>query len=212
MEKLKSGSSIALVSKAGTPLISDPGYRLVQAAVDENIPVVPIPGVSAVITALSSAGLPTDAFVFEGFLPRVKGKRIKKLEALAVEHKTVIFYESPHRILVLLNEIKTTMGDRYGVICREMTKQHEEFLRGSISYLIDDLGSRQKLRGEFTLLIEGTQEKGEISFDRVHNDIKTELDKNKQSLSTLVKKIAKKYGIPKQVVYGEALRLKDETD
>jgi 16S rRNA C1402 (ribose-2'-O) methylase RsmI len=78
--------------------------------------------------------------------------------------------------------------------------------------LIDDLGSRQKLRGEFTLLIEGTQEKGEISFDRVHNDIKTELDKNKQSLSTLVKKIAKKYGIPKQVVYGEALRLKDETD
>jgi 16S rRNA (cytidine1402-2'-O)-methyltransferase len=212
MEKLKHGSSIALVSKAGTPLISDPGYRLVKAAVGENIPVVPIPGVSAIITALSVAGLPTDAFVFEGFLPRVKGKRIKKLEALAVEYKTVIFYESPQRILALLNEIKTIMGDRYGVICREMTKRHEEFLRGSISTLLDDLGSRKKLKGEFTLLIAGTHEKGEISLDRIHNDIRTEMAKNRQGLSALVKTIAKRYGISKQVVYEEALRLKGEKE
>ncbi|MBC8443688.1 MAG: 16S rRNA (cytidine(1402)-2'-O)-methyltransferase [Deltaproteobacteria bacterium] len=212
IKKLKQGSSVALVSKAGTPLISDPGYRLVKAAVDENIPVVPVPGVSAITAALSSSGLPTDAFVFEGFLPRTKGKRSRNLKLLAAEPKTVILYESPQRICKLLREIRDIMGDRYAVIGREMTKRYEEFLRGSISDQIDELERRRTLKGEFTVLIAGLGDQPEISSDRVQKDIKTALTENRDSLSNLVKKIAKKHGVSKQTVYKEAIRLKGDAE
>ncbi|MCK5418905.1 MAG: 16S rRNA (cytidine(1402)-2'-O)-methyltransferase, partial [Desulfobacterales bacterium] len=131
--KLLDGISIALVSNAGTPSISDPGYRLIEAAIANKITVSPIPGVSAATAAMSVSALPTDSFVFIGFLPRKKAKRQQFLNELAVEPRPVIFYESPKRILTLLEEIISCMGDRPAVLAREMTKLHEEFIRGSVS-------------------------------------------------------------------------------
>jgi len=134
--KLLDGISIALVSNAGTPSISDPGYRLIEAAIANKITVSPIPGVSAATAAMSVSALPTDSFVFIGFLPRKKAKRQQFLNELAVEPRPVIFYESPKRILTLLEEIISCMGDRPAVLAREMTKLHEEFIRGSVSEIL----------------------------------------------------------------------------
>ncbi|MCK4988264.1 MAG: 16S rRNA (cytidine(1402)-2'-O)-methyltransferase, partial [Desulfobacterales bacterium] len=140
--KLLDGISIALVSNAGTPSISDPGYRLIEAAIANKITVSPIPGVSAATAAMSVSALPTDSFVFIGFLPRKKAKRQQFLNELAVEPRPVIFYESPKRILTLLEEIISCMGDRPAVLAREMTKLHEEFIRGSVSEILKTLKSR----------------------------------------------------------------------
>ena len=120
--RLREGAAIALVSDAGAPLVSDPGYRLVRAAIESGIAVYPIPGPSAVVAALSASGLPTDSFRFAGFLPHKPGQRIKALEAIADEHVTVIFYEAPHRILESLEAVEQTLGDRPVVVARELTK------------------------------------------------------------------------------------------
>ncbi len=153
LEKLQQGVSIALVSDAGTPGISDPGYRLVKAAREQHIPVIPIPGPTALIAALSVSGLPTDRFVFEGFLPARGGKRKRRLEALREEERTIILYESPYRILSLLETLQS-WGDRRVVIAREMTKVFEEFLSGSIPEVLATLQQR-KIQGEFTVIVEG---------------------------------------------------------
>ncbi len=155
IRKLNRGHQIALVSNAGTPLVSDPGYRLIETAISHNIDVVPIPGVSAAIAALSVAGLPTEAFVFVGFLPKKKGKRLQQLQALATADRTLIFYESPGRILALLQDIIKIMGDRRGALAREMTKLHEEFLRGRLSEIAQTLQVRTGIKGECTLLVAG---------------------------------------------------------
>jgi 16S rRNA (cytidine1402-2'-O)-methyltransferase len=154
--KLMAGASVALVSNAGTPTVSDPGYPLVKAAVENRIPVVPVPGASAAITALSAAGLPTDSFVFLGFLAKKKAKRLKQLYELATEKRTLIIYESPKRIVSLLDELSRYMKERYVVLSREMTKRHEEFLRGTPAAVRDRLSSRPKVKGEITLLVAGT--------------------------------------------------------
>lgn len=153
LEKLQQGVSIALVSDAGTPGISDPGYRLVKAAREQHIAVIPIPGPTALIAALSVSGLPTDRFVFEGFLPARGGKRKRRLEALREEERTIILYESPYRILSLLETLQS-WGDRRVVIAREMTKVFEEFLSGSIPEVLATLQQR-KIQGEFTIVVEG---------------------------------------------------------
>ena len=153
VEKLAEGSSGALVSDAGTPLISDPGYRLVQAAIAGAIPVVPIPGASAVMGALSAAGLPTDAFRFCGFLPPKSSQRRKILELMKPETGTLIFYETPHRILEALEDVALVMGARPVVVARELTKLHEEFLRGTAADVSAELASRPAVKGEITLLI-----------------------------------------------------------
>ena len=158
VERLQTGVSVALVSDAGTPLISDPGYRLVQAAIAAAIPVVPIPGVSAAVGALSAAGLPTDAFRFCGFLPPKSSQRRKTLEQWKPETATLIFYETPHRILEALEDVAAVMGPRPVVIARELTKLHEEFLRGTAAELRAELASRPSVKGEFTLLIGKTDE------------------------------------------------------
>ncbi|HSP66430.1 MAG TPA: 16S rRNA (cytidine(1402)-2'-O)-methyltransferase, partial [Bryobacteraceae bacterium] len=129
--KIEAGASIALVSDAGTPLVSDPGYRLVEAAIGAGIPVVPIPGASALLSGLSAAGLPTDAFRFGGFLPPKSGQRKKALEELRGEGGTLVFYEAPHRILDTLSDVSEVYGERPVVVARELTKLHEEFLRGT---------------------------------------------------------------------------------
>jgi len=153
LERLRAGLRIALVSDAGTPLISDPGYRLVRAALDAGILVVPIPGPSAVVAALSAAGLRTESFYFGGFLPHKQGERRRLLETLGGVPGTLVFYEAPHRIVEALADIETALHDPPVVIARELTKVHEEFLRGAASEVRVELQRRESVKGEITLLI-----------------------------------------------------------
>ena len=209
--KLLDEISIALVSNAGTPSISDPGYRLIEAAIANKITVSPIPGVSAATAAMSVSALPTDSFVFIGFLPRKKAKRQQFLNELAVEPRPVIFYESPKRILTLLEEIISCMGDRPAVLAREMTKLHEEFIRGSVSEILKTLKSRAEIKGECTLLIAGFEGKEELNSEIITTEIKAALDKHQEGLSEITKSIAKKYGLSKNKVYAMALKVKSQT-
>lgn len=156
IEKLLQGQSIALVSDAGTPGISDPAFFIVRAALENSIPIIPIPGASACISALIVSGLATDSFVFEGFLPIKKGRKTK-FESLKNEPRTIIFYESPHRVLKTLNEIFTYFGDRNIVVARELTKKFEEVVRGPVSSVLKDL-SAKATRGEYVIVVEGAKE------------------------------------------------------
>jgi len=158
LSRLKQGDQIALVSDAGTPGISDPGFRLIQLVIENQIPVVPIPGPSAVITALSVSGLPTDAFLFKGFLPHKSQKRRNLLKQLEETKETLIFYESPHRLTETLKDILDILGDRDMVLTRELTKIYEEILRGKVSE-VQNLIAERKLKGEITLVISGKTRK-----------------------------------------------------
>ena len=155
IEVLEQGQDVALVSDAGTPGISDPGYRLVREARLKGFEVITVPGPSAIIAALSISGLPTDRFVFEGFLPRKKSKRLKRLEFLKKEDRTIIIYESVHRIERTLHEILEIMGDREVALCRELTKVHEEVKFGMLSKIIEEGFT---LKGEFVIVIRGHDE------------------------------------------------------
>jgi len=150
--ELEQGAKIALVSDAGTPGISDPGHRLVTLCLRHHIPVVPIPGPSALVAALAASGLPTDEFLFIGFLPPRTGARRKALDALKAESRTLIFYEAPHRVVETLADATEILGPRPAVIAREVTKIHEEFLRGPLAELLESARKRAP-RGEITLLI-----------------------------------------------------------
>jgi len=210
LTKLQNGASIALVSNAGTPTMSDPGYRLIKSAVRNEVTIVPVPGVSAAATALSVAGLPTDTFTFAGFMPKKKGKRLNQLGELAQEPRTLIFYESPKRILALIIEILDTMGDRYGVLAREMTKLHEEFIRGRLSEILETMEPRSAIKGECTLLVTGCSESLTVDWETVKNEIRDQLKASKEPVSKLVKKISQKYGLSKNKVYQEALRIRGQ--
>lgn len=153
IEKLRHGESIALVSDAGTPGVSDPAYYIVRSALESGIPIIPIPGPCAFVSALIVSGLPTDRFVFEGFLPVKKGRKTK-LGILSTEPRTMIFYESPHRILKTLEEIRSTFGERNVVVARELTKKFEEIVRGPISTVLASLTSKPT-RGEYVLVVQG---------------------------------------------------------
>jgi 16S rRNA (cytidine1402-2'-O)-methyltransferase len=153
IERLEQGQSIALVSDAGTPGISDPAYSIVRAAIENDIPVVPIPGPTAFVAALVVSGLSTDAFVFEGFLPVKKGRQTM-LKRLAKEERTLILYESPHKILRTLADIQQHLGDRHVAVARELTKKFEEVLRGTVSSVLEKFSSRS-IKGEFVIVIEG---------------------------------------------------------
>lgn len=154
ISRMQEGDSVAIVSDAGTPTISDPGYFLIKAAVRAGLPVSPVPGASSAIAALSASGLPTDRFAFEGFLPRKKGKRASRLKSLLMDPRTLIFFESPHRTKALLEEIGSTYGDRLVAVGRELTKVYEEMIYGTISEVLEKMGSK-KFKGEITILIEG---------------------------------------------------------
>jgi 16S rRNA (cytidine1402-2'-O)-methyltransferase len=153
VERMLAGESVALVSDAGTPLVSDPGYRIVAAAIAAGIRVEPIPGASALLSALAAAGLPTDMFQFVGFLPPKSSARRKTLESLKAFPATLVFYEAPHRILETLDDIDEIMGARPVVVARELTKLHEEFLRGTAREIRETLAARTSVKGEITLLI-----------------------------------------------------------
>jgi len=208
--KLKKGMSIALVSNAGTPTVSDPGYRLITATLADDLNVMPIPGVSAATAALSVAGLPTDSFVFLGFPARKKTKRLQQLNDLASEPRTLIFYESPRRILTLLDEIRDAMGDRYLVLAREMTKIHEEFLRGRLSEIATQLKGRANIKGECTLLVAGCDSGSSISWDAIRAEIRNSLAAEGKHVSEVVRDIAQKYKLPKNKVYEETLKFRNQ--
>lgn len=160
VEELRAGRNLALVSDAGTPLISDPGYRLVRGALDAGIAVVPIPGATAATALLSVCGFATDRFVFEGFLPQREGRRRRRLEALRAEPRTIVLYESPHHVERTLAEMEAILGDRAIVVGRELTKLFEEIVRGTISSVRATLASRPP-RGEYTLVVAGAEEEGD---------------------------------------------------
>jgi 16S rRNA (cytidine1402-2'-O)-methyltransferase len=202
MVKLEGGASIALVSDAGTPLVSDPGYRLVIAAIGAGIPVVPVPGASAVLGALAAAGLPTDAFRFCGFLPVKTTQRRKALELLRAETCTLIFYEAPHRILDALSDISAVYGDRPVAVARELTKLHEEFLRGTADEVRTQLAGRPSVKGEITLLIG----KGApvIAATPVDEAVR-ELEQKGISRMDAIKQVARERGLSKREVYKQIM-------
>ena len=195
---------VALVSNAGMPGISDPGYELIVAANQRGIPVVPIPGPSIVITALVVSGLPTDKFIYLGFLPRKSNARRRLLESIAEEEVTILVLESPHRLLATLNDILLVLGDRRVAICRELTKIHEEVFRGRISQAIEHF---TQPRGEFTLAIEGKR-KG--NKPQLTPDIEQQLRHMRRSGLTakeVITKVASETGLSKKELYQAWLRL-----
>jgi len=198
VERLQAGESIALVSDAGTPLISDPGYRLVTAAIAAGIPVVPIPGASAALGALAAAGLATDAFRFCGFLPPKSGQRRKVLEAVRGEDCTLIFYEAPHRILEALADVEAIYGSRPVVVARELTKLHEEFLRGPAAEVRATLASRPAVKGEITLLIgKGADEVPSMPIEEAVEA----LEQQGVPRMDAIKQVARERGLSKRDVY-----------
>ncbi len=209
--QLEQGAAIALVTDAGTPAVSDPGFRLVQAAVQKGLPVFPIPGVSAAITALSAAGLPTDQFSFVGFPVRGRSKRREQLTALAHLPYTLIFYQSPQRLVSFLEELVEILGDRPAVLARELTKLHEEFLRGSLAQILADLQARESLKGECTLLVAGAQEAspahGQEELDAA---IVRALADKQRSMKELSKALADRFQVSRKQVYERALQLKPD--
>ena len=158
MSMLENGKSIALVSDCGTPAISDPGYYLIKEAIDKNISVIPLPGACALITALVGSGLTTDSFIFLGFLKKKTGKMKKELEQAKLIQKTIVFYESPHRILKTLGICKEVFGEQSKIVlARELTKKFEEFIRGTIKEVLEEMSNREIL-GEFIILLQPTSE------------------------------------------------------
>jgi 16S rRNA (cytidine1402-2'-O)-methyltransferase len=197
--RLRQGSSGALVSDAGMPLVSDPGYRLVHAAVDAGIPVQALPGASASLTALAASGLPTDQFHFGGFLPVKPGQRFHAIEAIRHEHATVIFYEAPHRILDALTDIESALGPRHVVVGRELTKLHEEYLRGTAAEIRAELVGRDSVKGEFTVLIGKATRP--VADDTPINDAVESCIRGGMSRMDAMKTVARQRGLSKRDVY-----------
>ena len=206
IDRLKSGDAVALVSNAGTPTISDPGYDLIKAAVANDIPVVPIPGVSAPVTALSVSGLPTDAFIFIGFLSRKNRKRNRQLEEIKKEKRTIILYESPTRIVALVHELIEKIGDRTAMLAREMTKFHEEFIRGRLSEIAVRLEERAEVKGECTLVLSGGEDEP-VPMDEIRQEIAEILAVTQVSASDLSKILARQYGISKNIIYDQIIEV-----
>jgi len=209
LERLYRGESIALVSDAGTPAISDPGYVLVHEAVQKNIPVSPIPGPSAVISAMSAAGLPTDAFLFLGFPPRKSGRRQRELQSLVDESRTLVWYESPRRIARFVEEVHRVLGDRFAVIGREMTKRYEEFMRGPLSELARALKERADIKGEITFLVSGCDRAHPDSALQIHDAIRRGLEEGHKGHSALAREIATAYGLSRREAYEMILSQRD---
>jgi len=204
---LEGGAKIALVTDAGMPGISDPGFHLIALAIRHHVPVVPIPGASAFLAALVASGLPTDSFRFSGFLPAKSGQRRKLLESVKDTPRTQVFYEAPHRLLETLADVVEVLGNsRHIVVAREVTKIHEEFLRGRATEVLDQLKSRGDVKGEITLLIakpEPQDLKPETSNLSVAQRVREIMAKEKVDEKAALKKVAKERGIGKSEAYRE---------
>lgn len=210
ISQLKEGKDVALVSDAGTPGVSDPGYRLVKLAIENSIQVVSIPGPSAIIAALSVAGLPTDSFCFEGFVPSKAGERRRFFAGLKGIKKTIALYESPKRLLEALADINNILGNISVVVAREVTKLHEEIIRGKVISVLEGLRGR-KMKGEITLLLNLKDVEAEQGLSLI-DEIKILQKELGLPLKEIAKIIAEQRGIPKREVYKEALKLKEEKE
>ncbi len=201
VEALAAGQRVLLVTDAGMPSVSDPGYRLVAAAVERDIHVTSVPGPSAVLTALAVSGLPVDRFCFEGFLPRKPGERARRLGALRPEQRTMVFFEAPHRTESALSALAEAFGpDRRGAVCRELTKTHEEVRRGTLADLVS--WAAAGVRGEVTLVVEGAGAGGDVADDP--DSLAAAVAEEEQmgaSRKEAILDVARRAGVPKRVVY-----------
>ena len=214
VERVAAGGRVALVSDAGMPGISDPGERVIRAAVERGLNVVAIPGPSALVTALVASGLPTETFRFVGFLPARSGERRSVLESLASVPETLVFYEAPHRIADMLHDVENVFGpDRRVVIARELTKVHEEFVRGSVSEVLAEFGRRDAAKGEMTVIVAGkskiqqAQSPKRNLVERIHELMTSESLAEKDAL----KQAAREFGLSKSEAYREWQRKKQAT-
>ena len=213
LSRLQSGLDLALVTDAGTPGISDPGVYLVNRAMAEGVRVIPVPGPSAVVAALSVSGLPTASFVFLGFLSNKSGKRKGELERLITETRTMVFFEAPHRIKVMLADLRDVFGDRQVVMLREMTKVFEEVTRGTPTDILASL-TPDKIKGEFTLVVAGSGSRDksrELSEDALHR-IEGLLRAHRLSIKDIATLISKEEGLPYRQVYKKCLDKKSELE
>jgi 16S rRNA (cytidine1402-2'-O)-methyltransferase len=211
ISRLLEGKSVALVSDAGTPGISDPGYFLINLAIDQKIPIVPIPGATAAVAALSVAGMPTDRFIFEGFLPAKHLARLKRLQELSKEERTMIFYEAPHKIIRTSEDMFEVFGDRPVVITRELTKIHEETIRGALSDCLKRL-RKGSIKGEFTVVVHGvtagTHKQDIDTAEYLKNLILHRGMSKKEAIAVA----ATELGLPKKEVYKESLKMSSAAD
>jgi 16S rRNA (cytidine1402-2'-O)-methyltransferase len=200
---LNSGKSVALVSDAGTPGISDPGNILIKKALDEGIDVVPVPGPTAIITALSMSGLPSSGFVFVGFLPLKQSFRTRMLKDLSLESRTIVIYEAPHRIMDTMVEMEEIFGERNGMLVKELTKLFEETYRGTPGQILDQL-ENSKIAGEYVIVIEGRNEDDTISMEDALTEMRA-LMKKGIGRKEASKKIAGEYGLSRKELYDKSL-------
>jgi 16S rRNA (cytidine1402-2'-O)-methyltransferase len=208
VKEMQEGASVALVTDAGMPGISDPGYRLISLAIRHHVPVVPIPGASAFLAALVASGLPTDSFRFSGFLPAKRGERRAALEGIRTSPRTQVFYEAPHRIVEALADICEVLGSaRHVVIAREVTKLHEEFLRGRAGEILEILKARDAVKGEITLLIGKAEEADSAASAALGVSVRQRVEQimmeEKVDEKAALKKVAKERGISKSEAYLE---------
>lgn len=208
LERLKAGDSVALVTDAGTPCIADPGYRITRAAAEEGIRIVPIPGPSAIITALSASGLPTDRFAFEGFLPPKQGKRKNRLAEIIGEQRVLIFYEAPHRLQATLADMADVYGNRYAVIARELTKIHEEFVRGTLQELARRYMA-ESVKGEVVILLSPADGPAIVEPTDLSELLRAYISEDNLSIRDAVAKAVTLTGIPRSEVYDAALKIKN---
>lgn len=213
VEILKNGQDIALVSDAGMPGISDPGYVLINLALKNNIKIIPVPGVSALITALVVSGLSADKFVFEGFLPRKIKERKRCFKGIENEERTIIFYETPHRLKRALKDMLEIWGDRKVVIARELTKMYEEIIRGKLSQVLTEISTKE-IKGEITLIVQGGIKKKEndsIDFlkdECIMQEYLKKLKNQGYSNKDIIKIAQEKINIPKNLIYKKLLEMK----
>ena len=215
VKEMQEGANVALVTDAGMPGISDPGYRLISLAIRHRVPVVPIPGASAFLAALVASGLPTDSFRFSGFLPAKRGERQAALEAVRSSPRTQLFYEAPHRIVETLTDVVEVMGEaRHVVVAREVTKLHEEFLRGHAGEVLENLKAREVVKGEITLLIGKAEEDdarvatGALARPSVRQRVEQIMAEEKVDEKAALKRVAKERGVSKSEAYRELQRSK----
>ncbi len=211
LDELRAGRTVVLVTDAGMPSVSDPGYRIVAAAVAEDLPVTAIPGPSAVLTALAVSGLPVDRFCFEGFVPRKPGERRRTLAALAADQRTMVFFESPHRTAQTLVSMVEAFGpDRRAAVCRELTKTHEEVVRGPLSELADWAGEGERVRGEITIVVSGAEREAAPELDE--SDLAELVDEARAeglSRKDAIADVSRRTGINRKLVYAAAHATKE---
>ncbi len=202
INSLRAGFSIALISDAGTPGISDPGSVLIKKAIEEGIEIIPIPGPSAAIAALSVSGLPTEEFTFIGFLPSKSGQRLRRLEQLALEDRTLVFYEAPHRIFEMVEDLLAVFGDRQALVMREISKLHEQTFRGQLSGILSELAV-STIAGEYVVAVAGMIKEA-VSAEVALLEIRA-LMKKGVGRKEAVKRVADSYGLSKKELYDKSL-------